>query len=101
MFAVKKIDLGSVALYSFLIGYILTFVFAFIIWSLLSIMPLLTPTMETQMGLFKSMGFLFVIFIPVFYGIVIALTNVILALIYNLLSRYFGGIKVELTQIQK
>lgn len=103
MFQLKKIDIATVALYSFLIFFILGIII-FIPFGLLGIfMSHLLSYGEWRHiaphNFFPIFGSIFILVMPIFYGIIGMIVNIFITLIYNLLSIKLGGIKVQLEKI--
>ncbi len=97
MHRLKKIDLGSVAIYSFLMIFIIMFV---ILSFFYLISKLFVPTEFFEASQIPFGGsFLFFIFLTLLYSIIAAVVNVIVVFIYNLLSTRIGGIKIELSEM--
>ncbi len=46
----------------------------------------------------QSMGWMAIIVVPIFYGIIGLVIGVVGALAYNLLARWIGGIEIELSK---
>ena len=108
MYQVRSINLGSVALYSFLIFFILGLVFVLPMgcmgYLFSSLAPSLPPDQTGGQALNPDalMGFLgagFILAMPFLYGIMGAVMNTLLALVYNLLSMKLGGLKIELEKV--
>lgn len=110
MHAIKRFDLKSVALYSFLLCFIFMLIFFGLFIStfgaMFSAIPALmkgsdAPTNINNPALFSGIGFVMMIVLSLIYSVFISLVNVIIALIYNLLSKKFDGIKVEVIEIKE
>ncbi|RLD17064.1 hypothetical protein DRI50_00285 [candidate division KSB1 bacterium] len=99
MYWLKKINLGSVAVYSFILIFIL---------GLLIMLPfgLISVFVNSPMPndfyprfVFPTFGTIMYFIFPVIYAIIGSVVNVIIALIYNLISVPLGGIKINLEKI--
>ncbi len=108
MYAIKKFDLGSVALYSFMLCFIFVLLFFGLFFSsfgaMFSAIPALmkgneVPDTINNPAFFSGVGFIMMIVFSLIYSVFVSLVNVIIALIYNLLSKKFNGIKVEVIEI--
>ncbi len=100
MYQLRKIDLGTVALFSFLMFLILSLIFFLPFGIIMSVISNFLPeTGPPQLGMFRFFGGFFVILIPVFYAVFGTIINVIIALCYNLLSIKLGGIRFTLEEI--
>ena len=101
MFQIKKIDVASVALYSFIMFLIL----GLLIFLPLGLMFSLISSFIPDSGEFDSemlpiFSGIFIIIIPIFYAVFGTIMNVIIVFIYNLLSMKFGGIKIQLEKTE-
>ena len=100
MYQLKKIDIGTVALYSFLmfliLGLIIFLPMGFIMTIISSFLP---ETGELQTELFPLFGGILFILIPVLYAVFGTIVNIIVVLCYNLLSIKLGGIKIRLDKV--
>ena len=101
MFQIKKIDIASVALYSFIMFLIL----GLLIFLPLGLMFSLISSFIPDSGEFDSemlpiFSGIFIIIIPIFYAVFGTIMNVIIVFIYNLLSMKFGGIKIQLEKTE-
>ena len=102
MYQIKKIDIGSVALYSFILYLILTFIIMLPIGLILSLASSFIPdTSEIESGILPFLSGIFIIIMPIFYAIVGTIVNVIVVAIYNLISKKFGGIKLEMEKLNE
>ncbi|MCB0742300.1 MAG: hypothetical protein H6613_09170 [Ignavibacteriales bacterium] len=102
MFQLKKIDIGSVALYSF----IMFLIFGLIIFLPLGLMFSLVSSFipdsgEFDRGILPIFSGVFIVIIPLFYAVFGTITNVIIAFVYNLLSLKFGGIKLTFEKLNE
>jgi len=101
MYQLRKIDIGTVALYSFLMFLILSLIIFIPFGLIITLVSTLVPStgeMETEM--FPFFGGIFLIVVPLFYAVIATIMNVLMALLYNLLSLKLGGIKVSLEKIE-
>jgi hypothetical protein len=97
MYQLRKIDLGTVALFSFLMYLILSLIFFLPFGIFMSIITNFLPdTGQPQMHIFRFFGGIFIVLIPIFYAVVGTIINVIISLCYNLLSIKLGGIRFSL-----
>jgi hypothetical protein len=102
MFQIRKIDVGSVAIYSFLMFLILGLIIFLPLGLMFSLISSFIPDSgELSPYFLPFFGGVFMLLIPIFYAVVGTITNVIIVLIYNLISVKFGGIKVNLDEIQQ
>ena len=103
MLVLNKLDLPSVALFSFLmifvISLILSLPFVFIIIAVVNFMSEAGLPPLTYEDIFPAFGWAYIIGISLLYAVIGTIINVLIALIYNLLSKKFGGIKVSLKKI--
>ncbi|MBN2013280.1 DUF3566 domain-containing protein [candidate division KSB1 bacterium] len=108
MYRIRKIDLGTVAIYSFFVFLIVSLIFVVpigLIGMLVSnfIASQTSPMIPTEssfnpMTLFSG---IFIFVMPVLYGIIGAIMNTVLAFIYNMLSIKLGGIKISLEKAER
>lgn len=104
MFKLKSIDLGSVVLYSFLMYLILGLIIFLPVGFIFSIMSSFIPDSgEIDSIILPFFGGIFLFLIPILYAVFGTIMNTVIVLIYNLLSKKFGGIKIELenTELNK
>ncbi len=100
MYQLKKIDLPTIALYSFLMFFIMGLLFFLPFGLLFSIIGNTIPEFERpEFGFISFFSGIFFIIIPVFYAIFATILNVIIVLCYNLLSVKLGGIKIDLKKM--
>jgi hypothetical protein len=101
MYKIKRFDIGSVALYSFIMFLILGLVIFLPMGLLFSVISNFAPqTDEFSPFILPVFSGVFIIIIPIFYAVFGTITNVIIAAIYNLISMKFGGIKIELDKLE-
>lgn len=104
MYRIKHFDLPSVALYSFILIFIVCLLFIIPFGLIFSYFAKLAqnnmPGFEEQFFPFMNFGFLFFFIITIVYAVIGAIVNTIIALIYNLLSLKLGGIKVTLDKVE-
>jgi len=99
MYKLKKIDIGSVAIYSFIMFLILGVVIMLPAWFFSQLASSFSPEpMTDQPGFPGIFGGFFFIAIPLFYAVFGTLMNVIIAFVYNVISIRYGGIKIELNK---
>jgi ABC-type polysaccharide/polyol phosphate export permease len=100
MYKIKSFDLGSVLLYSFLMYLILGLLIFIPLGLFISIISNFIPdTGEFNSSIFSFFGGMFLFLIPIFYAIAGSIVNAIIVLIYNLLSKKFGGIKLAIEKV--
>jgi len=100
MYQLKKIDLPTVALYSFLMLFILGLLLILPIGLLFTIIGNSIPDLGgEEIGMISFFSGIFLFIIPVFYAVFGTLINVIIVLCYNLLSVKLGGIKIDLKKL--
>ena len=91
MYQLRKIDIGTVALYSFLMFLILSLIIFIPFGLIITILSTLVPStgeMETEM--FPFFGGIFLIVVPLFYAVIATIMNVLMALLYRInLNRRF------------
>ncbi len=101
MYQLKKINLGSVAVYSFvlilILGLLIMLPFGLVSMFVANFAPQQFP--PPRFPFLFGAGLFFYLIFPVFYAIIGSIVNVILALIYNLISVPLGGIKFNLEKI--
>ena len=100
MYKLRKIDISSVALYSFIMLLVISFIFMIPFGLIMTAVSSMMPYEEMGGGgipAFFSGIFLFIL--PFIYAIFGTVVNVLLVLLYNLLSSKFGGIAVELNHV--
>ncbi len=102
MFQIKKIDIGSVALYSFIMLLILGLLIFIPIGLMLSFLSNFIPDAGgLNNTAFNIFGGFFIIIIPLFYAVFGTIMNVIIVFLYNLLSMKFGGIKLSIQKLSE
>jgi hypothetical protein len=100
MFQLKKIDIGSVALYSFIMFLFLGLIIFLPLGLMFSLISNFIPdTEELGSGFLPIFSGIFIIIVPLFYAVFGTIMNVIIVLIYNLLSIKFGGIKLTIEKL--
>ena len=100
MYQIKKIDLATVALYSFLLLFFLGLLFVLPFWLLISIIGSSIPDFQNSgMEFLPIFSGIFIILIPVIYAIFGTILNIIIVLFYNFFAGRFGGVKLELKTI--
>ena len=101
MFRLKKIDLLSVAIYSFIMYFILSLLFIIPMSMVFTMINRLMPGMmgQEQPTLFPFFSGIFLVILPVIYSFFGTIMNVIIALAYNLISIKLGGLKFSIEKI--
>jgi len=92
MMILKKINALSLAK---IYGAIMAFT-GLIFGVLLAIINLSLPQTAQPMMFYSSFGLLSVIFLPIFYGIIGFIAGLVTGIIYNLVSKYVGGLELDL-----
>ena len=99
MHKIKSFDLGSIALYSFLMYLILGLIIFLPIGFIMTLVSSFIPSDPTfDFSVLPFFSGIFLILIPIFYSIFGTMINLVIALIYNLLSKKLGGLKIELVE---
>ncbi len=93
---VKSIDLLSLAKIQGLIGAAIGVLVGVVFFFMALFFSFFMPAVNEAKMLGIGMGFASIIFFPLFYGIAGFLGGLITALIYNLVAKWIGGIKVQL-----
>ena len=104
MHQIKKIDLTSVALYSFIMTFVLILLISLpfgIVFTLLSEFIPDTSPFEGQGFPFANLGILVFFIAALAYAILVTIMNTILALVYNLISSKLGGIKIAIEKVEE
>jgi hypothetical protein len=102
MFKLKNIDIGSVALYSFIMFLILGLIIFLPLGLIFSLVSNFMPDAgEMSTGMLPIFSGVFMIIIPLFYAVFGTIMNVIIVFIYNLLSMKFGGIKLTIEKLDE
>ena len=101
---IRKISVRSVALYTFILVFILIFVLTLFFWpvfsTILKMMPH-DPAMDEKFNLFNNFLSPFsLVVIPLFTAFISTLVNIIIVVCYNLLSLKLRGIKVHLKAVE-
>ena len=100
MYQIKKIDLATVSLYSFLLFFFMGLLFILPFWLLFSIIGSNIPDLQNSgLGILPIFSGLFILIIPVIYATFGSILNIIIVLFYNFFAGRFGGIKLELKEI--
>ncbi|MBD3321694.1 MAG: hypothetical protein GF350_11420 [Chitinivibrionales bacterium] len=101
-YKLKKLDLGSVALYSFVMFFIISLLFM-LPFSLffMAMGNFFSNTMPENIPFnpFSLFSGIFLIFMPLLYAIFGTIINTVIALLYNLLSTRLGGIRFSVEKI--
>ena len=102
MFQLKKIDLGSVVLYSFIMFLLLGLIIFLPLGLMFSLISSFIPdTGDIEPGMLNVFSGIFIIVIPLIYAVFGTIMNVLIAFIYNLLSVKFGGIKLTVEKLDE
>lgn len=102
MYKIKSFDIGSVALYSFLLYLILGLIILLPLGLVMSVLSgFMQNTGEFDSGIFSFLEGIFILIIPIFYAVLGTIFNLVIVVIYNLLSKKFGGIKVEIENVDE
>ena len=102
MFQIKKIDISSVALYSFIMFLILGLIIFIPLGLLFSLISNFIPdTGEFDTGVFNIFSGIFIIIVPIFYAVFGTIMNVLIVFIYNIISMKFGGIKLSIQKLDE
>lgn len=88
IFKLKKINVLKFAVVTALIYVLLSFI-------ILIPFSLISGLISHQFAI----STIFLFFLPIVYGIIGLISGLLIAFIYNLISKYFGGIEVEVEQI--
>lgn len=94
MFEIKKFDLGSVALISAILFFIISLVIA---------VPMFLFTISlgaSNLGPSSAFSLLFIFFIPIFYTAIGTVMNVILAALYNFIANKWHGLRFQLVKVR-
>ena len=103
MYRIKHFDLGTVALYSFVMTLIISLIIMIPFGLILSAVgDLAQDSMPggNEMFPFAQYGVLFFILIAIVYSVLATIIYTIIALLYNLLSLKLGGIKIDVEKIE-
>ena len=101
MYKIKRIDIGSVAIYSFIMFLILGLIVFLPLGLLFSMISSFVPQSdEFSPFVFPIFSGVFLLLIPIFYAVFGTIANVIIAAVYNLISLKFGGVKIELDKVE-
>ncbi|HKJ30696.1 MAG TPA: hypothetical protein VKA34_02660, partial [Balneolales bacterium] len=104
MFQLKKIDLGSVAIYSFILYLILSLLFMIPTWMFYTMVNRLMPGMmgsQGQPSIFPFLSGFFFIILPIIYAFFGTIMNLIIAIAYNLISLKLGGLRFTVAKIDE
>ena len=104
MYRIKHFDLGTVALYSFIMTFIISLIIFVPLGLFISAMGELAqesmPGVGDDLIPFADFGILIFLILAVAYSVVATIIYTIIALLYNLLSLKLGGIKVGVEKVQ-
>jgi hypothetical protein len=102
MYRLKHLDIGSVAVYSFLLIFILGVLFMLFFgllnWMIIQPMQHMSNAPSRFFPGFAFHSFFLIIF-PLIYAVAGTVFNVVMALIYNLVARALGGLKIDLERV--
>ena len=102
MFQIKKFDISSVALYSFIMFLILGLIIFIPLGLLFSLISNFIPdTGEFDTSVFNIFSGIFIIIVPIFYAVFGTIMNVLIEFIYNIISMKFGGIKLDIQKLDE
>lgn len=102
MYKLKSIDIGSVIIYSFLMYLILGLIIFLLLGLLVSAISTFLPdTSDFDSTILPFFGGVFILLIPIFYAVLGSVVNAVIVLLYNLISKKFGGIKIELENLDQ
>ena len=100
MYQLKKIDLPTVALFSFLLFFIIALIFISPIVLLMTMIGEAMPEVAgTEFDFIPFFSGIFLLIIPLFYAVLATIINVIIVLCYNFFAQRFGGIKIDLHKV--
>ncbi len=103
MYRLKHLDIGSVAVYSFLlifaVGLLFMLFFGMLNWLLFQ--PMRQMAGGPSPRFFPPFAFhsFFLVIFPLIYAFFGTLFNVLLAFIYNIVAKALGGLKIELEHV--
>jgi len=104
VYRIKHFDLGTIALYSFVMTLIISLIIMIPFGLILSAVgDLAQDSMQgygDEMFPFAQYGVLFFILIAIVYSVLATIVYTIIALLYNLLSLKLGGIKIDVEKIE-
>jgi len=95
---ITHLDVGSVALMVGVIVAVLSLLFCILFFSVLSLQ---FPNIQLgghERGLIFGKGILFVILVPIIYGIVGIISGALSAVVYNFIAGRIGGIKIYIRE---
>ena len=102
MYKIKHFDLGTVALYSFIMTLVLSLIFMLPFGIFISaIGNLAQDSMPYSEDIFPfaNMGILFFFLLALAYSVFATIVYTLIALLYNLLSTKLGGIKIAVEKV--
>jgi len=99
MYQLKKINIGSVAVYSFILIFVLSIVLMLPFGAIVLFLRSMAGNALAPRHSIMPFGLGFYIFFPIIYAIIGTIINVFIVFIYNLLSASMGGIKIKLEKI--
>lgn len=101
MFQLKNIDVRNVALYSFIMFLIISLIFIIPFGLFFTFLSSIIPDAEYQVEAFSIFSGIFIFILPLFYAVLGTIVNVLVALLYNALSKKFGGIKLTVEKLDE
>ncbi len=99
MYRLKKINLGSVAVYSFVLIFILGVIIMLPFGAINMFLSGLMPSRLGPPHTVFPFSAVFYFFFPIMYAVMGTIVNVILAFIYNMVSKPLGGLRFDLEKI--
>jgi hypothetical protein len=101
MYKIKRIDIPSAALYSFIVFLILGIIIFLPIGILFSVVSNVVPQTGLSSPFYLPVfSGVFFILAPVFYAFAGMITSVVITVIYKLISLKLGAIKLELKKVE-
>lgn len=105
MYRIKHFDLGTVALYTFIMTFIFSLLFfipfGLIMATFANLAQDSMPGFNEGVIPFADFGILFLFIICLVYSVFATILYTIIALVYNLLSLKLGGIKVSVEKVEE
>ena len=103
MYRIKRFDLATVALYTFVMTFIISLIFMIPLGLFISAMGEMAqqsmPGYGDSFFSIADFGILFFIFLAVAYSVFATIIYTIIALLYNLISIKLGGIKIDVEKL--
>jgi len=105
MYRIKRFDLATVALYSFVMTFIVCLIVMIPVALLISAMGDMAqqsmPGYDDSFFPVANLGILFFLLVAVAYSVFATIIYTIIALLYNLISVKLGGIKIAVEKIDE